>query len=262
MSLPRFGRRTRWQVGKQVAKANLGAFHLASSTRGGVGVAKLLDRPGDDLDFVRGCNEMEIVAHMHDHGHLDLLGAGHSSGRLFYVTPLMTPTPPTSDGVAAARLVIQHLVPALACLHRTGVAHRDVRPANIVWDGWTPRLVDFGLTQLLPANGNTMGTGPLGAVPYMAPEVIVGRTSGPASDLWSLGVTLHRLATGRFVHPGVDGRDIAGSIQTIVSTPPALSPALPPDIGAVVSACVDDVARRVPDAGQLMDICLRTAVAS
>ncbi|WP_433222068.1 protein kinase domain-containing protein [Microtetraspora malaysiensis] len=79
----------------------------------------------------------------------------------------------------------------LAAVHEAKVLHRDVKPANIIVD---PKdqvfLVDFGIARISGEHGLTSTNMLLGTVEFMAPERIDGHVVGPASDLWSLGVTL------------------------------------------------------------------------
>ena len=88
----------------------------------------------------------------------------------------------------------------LACAHAVGIIHRDLKPANVMLttDG-TVKILDFGLAktrdQTMTASGVLMGT-----VAYMSPEQLVGVTDA-RSDLWSLGVMLVEMLTGR--HPSI-----------------------------------------------------------
>ncbi len=86
---------------------------------------------------------------------------------------------------------------ALAVAHGYDIIHRDIKPHNIVItpDG-TVKVMDFGIARA----GNTTMTqtgSVLGTAQYISPEQAQGRALGPASDLYSLGVTLYELATGR-----------------------------------------------------------------
>ena len=91
------------------------------------------------------------------------------------------------DVVALAR----ELLGALAYVHRAGVVHRDVKPANVLFDGdGRARLADFGIAQDAAGAEITLSGQVLGTMRYVAPEVLAGERATPRSDLYSLGVLL------------------------------------------------------------------------
>lgn len=98
---------------------------------------------------------------------------------------------------SVARVYFAQLIAALQHASLHGIAHRDVKPANILLAGdWSLRLADFGLASLAAASGTAMQT-QCGTRRYMAPEVLLGLPySGEAIDVWSAGVVLFMLLTG------------------------------------------------------------------
>ena len=101
----------------------------------------------------------------------------------------------------------------LAAAHDVGVIHRDVKPANLLVDGATLRLADFGLA-------TTQGGAPAGTPAYAAPELRAGAAATPASDQYALCVALFESVTGR--RPFAD--DARGAARSIAWTgvPPRL----------------------------------------
>ena len=98
------------------------------------------------------------------------------------------------DGHAAVAIGVE-LCRALAVMHDAGLVHRDVTLANIMCEpGGRVVLVDVGLV----ATANAQEIAAAGTPPYMAPELLSGGVATPASDVFAVGVTLHRLVTGAF----------------------------------------------------------------
>ena len=118
------------------------------------------------------------------------------------------------DGISVADLVAEHgplpigwaaaiaaqTCAVLAAAHAVSLVHRDLKPANLVLgpDG-AVRVLDFGLAVALGAGDSqiTRSGQTIGTPAYMAPELVVGGPTGPATDLYSLGCTLHEMLTGR-----------------------------------------------------------------
>ncbi|KUM71020.1 serine/threonine-protein kinase [Streptomyces griseorubiginosus] len=86
---------------------------------------------------------------------------------------------------------------ALRSAHEVGVLHRDVKPANVLMsnDGRVV-LTDFGIAQVEGSSALTMTGEVIGSPEFLAPERALGRTPGPESDLWSLGVLLYAAVEG------------------------------------------------------------------
>jgi serine/threonine-protein kinase len=103
--------------------------------------------------------------------------------------------------VGQAMRVCVRLARALNHAHEHGIVHRDVKPANIRIDPATDtvKIMDFGIARV--ADGSRTRTGlVLGTPSYMAPEQLAGQSVDGRSDLYSLGVVLYQLLTGRLPH--------------------------------------------------------------
>ncbi|MBI4851495.1 MAG: serine/threonine protein kinase [Acidobacteria bacterium] len=94
-------------------------------------------------------------------------------------------------------------------LHSKKIIHRDLKPANILLQNETPRLADFGLARVLRSSMKSGGVA--GTPAYMAPEVFDGERS-VQSDIWSVGVILYQLLSGRLPFPQADLMALLGAI--------------------------------------------------
>jgi eukaryotic-like serine/threonine-protein kinase len=127
---------------------------------------------------------------------------------------------------ASARRMALDLLAGLAAAHRSGVVHRDVKPANIFFDGaGNAKLGDFGAAHLIDF-GHTQTGSFVGTLAYLSPEQITGGSIGFPADLYSLGATLYEALTGR---PPFLGPDVVGQHLAETPLPPsALRPDLDP----------------------------------
>jgi len=94
--------------------------------------------------------------------------------------------------------IIEQIARGLGKAHAAGIVHRDIKPANVMItaDGIV-KILDFGLAKLAVASNITKSHTTMGTAAYMAPEQIRGEPVGPQADIWSLGIVLFELLTGR-----------------------------------------------------------------
>jgi serine/threonine protein kinase/Tol biopolymer transport system component len=155
------------------------------------------------------------------------------------------------------------LTEAVAAAHEANILHRDLKPDNVmVTPGGGVKVLDFGLAKLRPQEpaaepgssetltheGRIVGT-----TAYMSPEQAEGKALGPESDVFSLGIILYQMATGRRPFSGDTAISIVSSI--LKDDPPpitGLNSALPPHLGRIVRRCLaKNPAHRYPTAREL-----------
>jgi len=135
-----------------------------------------------------------------------------------------------------------HVLDALRAAHREGVAHRDVKPANILLGTDRVVLTDFGIAAIDDATALTATGQMVGSPAYLAPERINGLPATAAADLWAVGVTLYVAVTGRSPFQRDDTQATFAAILTSRPTPPAHAGRLWPVIKDLL---VKDPARRL-----------------
>jgi eukaryotic-like serine/threonine-protein kinase len=127
----------------------------------------------------------------------------------------------TAPRLLPEALVLQlaaDLAAALAYAHRQGVVHRDVKPANVIFDAATQRatLTDFGLARTADAEASRSGVF-IGSPLYMAPELLAGQPPDARSDLYALGVMTYELLAGR---PPFEGASMGALLRAVAQSPP------------------------------------------
>ncbi|HJZ57695.1 MAG TPA: protein kinase, partial [Gemmataceae bacterium] len=148
----------------------------------------------------------------------------------------------------AVRLVVT-MARAMAVAHASGVVHRDLKPSNVmVTPADEPVVMDFGLAmRVMPdASRMTMSGSFLGTPAYMPPEQVTGDTAavGRRSDVYSLGVILYELLTGRLPFSGTLGEVVNRVLNEPPVPPSRLRPGLDPRVEAV---CLKAMAKRPAD---------------
>lgn len=210
--------------------------------------------------FQHLCRSSETVARFQrearaaaslDHPHIlrvyDVGGAGEATGAELGDPPYIvlelvkgpnldesTDTPPIAEVIAAIGAVVAE---ALAHAHAAGVIHRDVKPANLLWaDGGRVVLADFGVARVVSDDESlvTRTGSVLGTPAFMSPEQATGAKIDARSDLYSLGATLYRLATGSLPVSGGPARAAAAIAAGEIVPPLRRNPAMGRPLARVI----------------------------
>jgi serine/threonine protein kinase len=144
-----------------------------------------------------------------------------------------------AEKVKSATEMALGILAGLEHLHHRGIIHRDLKPDNILLQNVTPRLADFGIARILKTTSkSTIATG---TPAYMPPEAFDGKRN-EQTDLWSVGVILYQMLTGRLPF---EQSDMASLLAAIITKEPAQ---LPSTIPAGICAVVEKALTKNPSA--------------
>jgi WD40 repeat protein/serine/threonine protein kinase len=234
--------------------------------------------------------EAEAVARLDHPNIIRIHDIGECDGRPYFSMELINgPTVAEAcegrpQPAQAAAVLIENLARAIQHAHSAGILHRDLKPDNVLLqpsgDGgsrlgapaqshlvgsgslfttraWNPKLIDFGLAKRLDDFKMTQHGLVVGTPSYMAPEQVpgAGRPSTPSVDIYSLGVMLYELLTGR---PPFDTGSIETTLAILASQEPIaprrLRPDMSRDLETICLKCIEKVpARRYATAQELAD---------
>jgi serine/threonine-protein kinase len=261
-----------WVIDKEIGRGGMGCVYLAHADptpadgpqRAAVKVlaAELSVDPGFLQRFQR---EIEILRQL-DHPHIVRFhGSGVEGGRYFFAMEYVAG--PSFETIRDERgrlpwaevldLALQ-IAPALKHAHDRGVIHRDIKPSNLVrteesTNGSTVvKLTDFGIASLFASPHLTATGGVVGTAEYLSPEQAAGKTVTRRSDLYSLGVVLYTLVTGRTPFQGEVVDLLHKHCFAQYELPSRLVPEIPPDFEAIICQLLEkDPARRPADGAVL-----------
>ncbi|MDJ0345706.1 serine/threonine-protein kinase [Streptomyces sp. H10-C2] len=154
------------------------------------------------------------------------------------------------SGEQVARLGVQ-LASALAHVHAAGIIHRDVKPSNILLGpDDAPYLADFGLSRLIDEPSRAEPGTVVGTAPYLSPEQVLGKGSGPASDIYGLGLVLLEALKGEREYQGAPPE--VGTARLI--RPPEISRCVPEPLASVIEAMTHTEPSARPEATQCVQL--------
>ena len=204
----------RYQITHRLARGGMATVYLATDIRltRTVAVKVMHIGLGDDAEFARKFDrEARSAAQLSHPNVVSVFDQGHDDGRPYIVMEYVegrtlrdilnheAPLPPER-----ALEIIEPVIAALAAAHEAGLVHRDVKPENVlINDRGQVKVVDFGLAKAISAQTSTATQGLLiGTVSYLPPELVLSGRAGPRSDVYSAGVVLFEMLTGRKPHVG------------------------------------------------------------
>jgi hypothetical protein len=262
-----------WIIDRELGRGGMGCVYLAHAdsppaegpSQAAVKVlavelstdSGLLQRFQREIDVLRKLEHPNIVR---------FLDSGEQNGRYYFAMEYVEgpsyqhlleeqrrlPWPEVLD-------VAMQLAPALKHAHDRGVIHRDLKPANLLRAAppapdQPPRvkLTDFGIASLFASAHLTLPGGVVGTAEYLSPEQAVGKPVTRRSDLYSLGVVLYTLVTGRTPFEGEPVELLHKHVYGRFDRPARLAPGLPAEFDDIICQLLEkEPAKRPADGGIL-----------
>ena len=253
----------RYAVTARIAHGGMATVYLALDTRLDRQVAlKVMHAElARDDEFVRRfIGEAKSVARLSHQNVVAVFDQG-SDGPFLYLAMEYVPGRTLKDlldergrfSPAAALDIMTGVLDGLAAAHASGIVHRDVKPENVLLtaDGRV-KVADFGLARAHAAAAHTRAGLLIGTVAYVPPEQVTGGSAGPRGDVYSAGVMLFELLTGRTPFTGDTPLSVAYQhVNSGVPAPSSVVPGIPPAADQLVLAATSrDPALRPADAGE------------
>ncbi len=249
-----------YRIVNRLGAGGMGEVFVADDTKLGRQVAlKVLppEMASDEHRLERFRREARIVAAL-NHPNIVTLFSVEQAGDLHFLTmelvggeTLEAQTP--AEGLEPARilLVARELAAALEAAHEQGIIHRDLKPANVMIGATgSAKVLDFGLAKLVSPHASRVAEGStdlmvteagrvLGTVAYMSPEQARGEALDARTDIFSLGVILYELATGRRPFAGDTTAEALGALlEREPPSPSSVNPRVPRQLDRIILKCL------------------------
>lgn len=247
----------RYELERKVGEGGMARVYLGRDLRLSrrVAVKVLHSQYASDPQFLARFNhEAQAAANLRHPGIIDIYDVGHDGDIPYIVMEFVE----GQDLKALIRLngslpieravqITEQVADGLDAAHRAGLVHRDIKPQNIIiGENDRVKITDFGIAKSALSTSATETGVIFGTADYLSPEQARGLTATPASDIYSLGISLYEMLTGKLPFSGDNSVAVAMQHVSTAPVPPSrLNPRIPPQLESIVLSAIEkDPARR------------------
>jgi serine/threonine-protein kinase len=241
----------RYQIIEELGKGGMGRVYKVLDTKINEKIALKLIRPDISLDkntITRFSNELKLARKVRHKNICQMFDLGEERGTHFITMEFV----PGEDLKSMIRMsghlavgttisIAKQICLGLTEAHDSGVVHRDLKPSNIMIDkGGNARIMDFGIARSLKAKGITGSGVMIGTPEYMSPEQVEGKEVDQRSDIYSLGVILYEMITGKVPFEGDTPFTIGVKHKSeIPKNPKELNAQMPDELSGLILRCLE-----------------------
>jgi tetratricopeptide (TPR) repeat protein/tRNA A-37 threonylcarbamoyl transferase component Bud32 len=254
----------RYEIIEELGKGGMGRVYRVLDTKIKEEVAlklikpeiadsKTIERFGNELRMARKISHKNVcrMYHLSEESGTHYITMEYVSGETLKGMIRMTKQLSVGTAVGIARQICEGLKEA----HRLGVVHRDLKPQNIMIDKMgNARIMDFGIARSLESEGTTQPGVIIGTPEYMSPEQTEFRDVDQRSDIYSLGIILFEMLTGKVPFEGETPISIAMKHKSDIPPDPAkFNPQVPEVLSQIIKTCLEkDLEKRYQSAEKLL----------
>jgi serine/threonine-protein kinase len=241
----------RYEIIEELGKGGMGKVYRVFDKKIKEEVALKLIRPEIALDkntIERFSNELKFARKLRHENVCQMFDLNEDEGT-HYITMEYVPGEDLKSfimragtlGAGKAVFIARQVCEGLVQAHKLGVVHRDLKPQNIMIDrDGNTRIMDFGIARSLEAKGLTESGVMIGTPQYMSPEQVEGIKADQRSDIYSLGIILYEMVTGKVPFEGSTPYSIAFKHKTeSPPNPKEFNAQIPRDLSQVILKCLE-----------------------
>jgi tetratricopeptide (TPR) repeat protein len=254
----------RYQIIEELGKGGMGRVYKVLDKEVNAKVALKLIKPeiaSDKKTIERFRNELKVARDIAHKNVCRMYDLGKEEGAYYITMEYVSGEDLKSFirrsgiiSIGKAISIANQVCEGLLEAHRLGVVHRDLKPQNIMIDKeGNARIMDFGIARSLRAKGITGSGVMIGTPEYMSPEQVDGKETDQRADIYSLGVILYEMVTGRVPFEGDTPFSIGVKQKSEVPQPPKeINDQIPENLNRVILKCMEkDKENRYQIVGEL-----------